>query len=76
MKLQGGCMCKQDRYSIETDVSEPDAGYCHCRTCQLVTSSPVAVMFTVPEVRCCAAIVNLLDLFASTLDLSLTTGRR
>lgn len=51
MKLQGGCMCKQVRYSIETDVSEPDAGYCHCRTCQLVTSSPVAVMFTVPEVR-------------------------
>jgi hypothetical protein len=40
-------MCGAVRYELG---SEPfDCGYCHCRTCQLNSGSPVMVFATVPE---------------------------
>ncbi len=42
----GGCLCGAVRYRLE---SEPfDAGWCHCRTCQLNSGSPAMVFATVP----------------------------
>jgi hypothetical protein len=44
--MQGGCMCSAVRYRLE---SEPyDAGWCHCRTCQLNSGSPAMAFATVP----------------------------
>ena len=42
----GGCMCGIVRYRLE---SEPfDAGWCHCRTCQLASGAPAMVFASVP----------------------------
>ena len=44
--LTGGCMCGAVRYQL---VSEPfDAGWCHCRTCQLTSGAPAMVFASVP----------------------------
>jgi hypothetical protein len=43
----GGCLCGTVRYRL---ASEPfDAGWCHCRTCQLNSGSPAMVFATVPQ---------------------------
>jgi hypothetical protein len=45
MALTGGCMCGTVRYSL---ASEPfDAGWCHCRTCQLFSGAPAVAFATV-----------------------------
>lgn len=42
----GGCLCGAIRYRLE---SAPfDAGWCHCRTCQLNSGSPAMAFATVP----------------------------
>ena len=42
---EGGCACGAIRYSL---ASAPfDAGYCHCRICQLTSGSPVMAFATV-----------------------------
>ena len=42
----GGCMCGAVRYRLD---SEPfDAGWCHCRTCQLSSGAPAMVFASVP----------------------------
>ena len=42
----GGCLCATVRFELD---SEPfDAGWCHCRTCQLNSGSPAMVFATVP----------------------------
>ena len=43
----GGCMCGKVRFRLE---SEPfDAGWCHCRTCQLTSGAPAVVFASVRE---------------------------
>lgn len=43
----GGCLCGAVRYRL---ASTPfDAGYCHCRICQLASGSPVMAFATVPR---------------------------
>jgi hypothetical protein len=43
--LTGGCACGAIRYRL---ASEPfDAGWCHCRTCQLSSGAPAVVFATV-----------------------------
>jgi hypothetical protein len=45
--LAGGCACGNVRYRLE---SEPfDAGYCHCRICQLTSGAPVMAFATIPR---------------------------
>jgi hypothetical protein len=45
-KLTGGCLCGAVRYRL---TSEPfDAGWCHCRTCQLASGAPALAFATVP----------------------------
>jgi hypothetical protein len=41
----GGCLCRRIRFSLTAAPFE--AGYCHCRMCQLATGSPVAAFGTV-----------------------------
>lgn len=44
--MEGGCLCGAVRYRLK---SEPfDAGWCHCRTCQLNSGSPAMAFATVP----------------------------
>ena len=44
--LRGGCACGAVRYELR---SRPfDAGWCHCRTCQLVSGAPAMVFASVP----------------------------
>jgi hypothetical protein len=44
--LTGGCACGAVRYRL---ASAPfDAGWCHCRTCQLNSGSPAMAFATVP----------------------------
>ncbi len=44
--MEGGCLCGKVRYRLK---SEPfDAGWCHCRTCQLNSGSPAMAFATVP----------------------------
>lgn len=44
--FEGGCACGAVRYRLE---SPPfDAGWCHCRTCQLNSGSPGMVFASVP----------------------------
>ena len=46
MGLTGGCMCGAVRYELK---SAPfDAGWCHCRTCQLNSGAPAMVFASVP----------------------------
>ena len=43
----GGCLCGAVRYRL---ASAPfDAGWCHCRTCQLNSGSPAMAFASVPE---------------------------
>ena len=43
----GGCTCGAVRYELK---SEPfDAGWCHCRICQLTSGAPAMVFASVPE---------------------------
>ncbi len=45
MGLTGGCMCGAVRYELN---SEPfDAGWCHCRTCQLNSGAPAMAFASV-----------------------------
>jgi hypothetical protein len=45
-KWTGGCLCGAIRYRL---ASAPfDAGWCHCRTCQLNSGSPAMAFATVP----------------------------
>jgi len=45
--LEGGCACGSVRYRL---ASAPyDAGWCHCRTCQLNSGAPGMVFASVPE---------------------------
>jgi hypothetical protein len=45
-KTTGGCACGAIRYALE---SAPfDAGWCHCRTCQLNSGAPAMVFASVP----------------------------
>jgi hypothetical protein len=45
--LEGGCACGAIRYRLG---SAPfDAGYCHCRICQLSSGAPVMAFATVPR---------------------------
>ena len=45
-RLEGGCACGAVRYRL---TSEPfDCGWCHCRTCQLVSGAPAMVFASVP----------------------------
>ncbi len=44
--VTGRCACGAIRYAL---LSEPfDAGYCHCRMCQLTSGAPVMAFATVP----------------------------
>ncbi|MEA3000170.1 MAG: hypothetical protein QOK17_2003 [Sphingomonadales bacterium] len=44
--ITGGCACGAVRYELK---SEPfDAGWCHCRTCQLNSGAPAMVFASVP----------------------------
>ena len=44
--ITGGCACGAVAYELG---SRPwDAGWCHCRTCQLVSGAPAMVFATVP----------------------------
>jgi hypothetical protein len=44
--LTGGCACGSVRYEL---ASEPfDAGWCHCRTCQLNSGAPAMAFASVP----------------------------
>ncbi len=45
MERTGGCLCGAVRYRL---ASEPfDAGWCHCRTCQLNSGSPAMAFASV-----------------------------
>jgi hypothetical protein len=45
--LTGGCLCGAIRFELR---SEPfEAGYCHCRICQLASGAPVLAFATVPR---------------------------
>jgi hypothetical protein len=45
-ELAGGCACGAVRYVLK---STPfDAGWCHCRTCQLNSGAPAMVFASVP----------------------------
>ncbi len=44
--MNGGCLCQAVRYELK---SEPwDAGWCHCRTCQLASGAPAMTFASVP----------------------------
>ena len=42
----GGCLCGVVRYELSSDPF--DAGWCHCRTCQLNSGAPAMAFATVP----------------------------
>lgn len=46
MKLDGGCLCGNIRYSI--DSLPIDAGFCHCKVCQRSSGAPVVAWLTIP----------------------------
>lgn len=43
----GGCLCGKVRFRLASDPF--DAGWCHCRTCQLSSGSPAMVFASVPD---------------------------
>ena len=45
MGLTGGCMCSKVRFELKSAPS--DAGWCHCRTCQLNSGSPAMAFASV-----------------------------
>ncbi len=45
--LTGGCLCGTVRYRLAS--APVDAGWCHCRTCQLNSGSPAMVFASVPS---------------------------
>jgi hypothetical protein len=44
--ITGGCACGAVRYELKSDPF--DAGWCHCRTCQLNSGAPAMVFASVP----------------------------
>jgi hypothetical protein len=44
--MEGGCMCGAVRYRLQS--APYDAGWCHCRTCQLNSGSPAMAFASVP----------------------------
>ncbi len=44
--IQGGCACGAVRYELAT--APADAGWCHCRICQLTSGAPAMVFASVP----------------------------
>ena len=46
---EGGCFCGSVRYRL--DGPPVDAGYCHCRMCQLAVGAPVVAWGTWPAER-------------------------
>lgn len=46
LNAAGGCLCGELRYTIQGVLV--DAGYCHCRLCQLANGAPVVAWLTVP----------------------------
>jgi len=46
MDWTGGCACGAVRYRLASD--PVDAGWCHCRTCQLNSGSPAMAFASVP----------------------------
>ena len=44
--FHGGCACGSVRYALNSDPF--DAGWCHCRICQLVSGAPAMAFATVP----------------------------
>jgi hypothetical protein len=45
--FSGGCACGSVRYELRS--APYDAGWCHCRTCQLNSGAPAMVFASVPE---------------------------
>jgi len=45
MGLTGGCMCGKVRFELKSDPY--DAGWCHCRTCQLNSGAPAMAFASV-----------------------------
>ena len=45
--MTGGCACGAVRYGLNS--SPFDAGWCHCRICQLVSGAPAMVFASVPH---------------------------
>jgi len=45
-KRAGGCLCGSVRYELSSKPS--DAGWCHCRTCQLFGGAPAMAFASVP----------------------------
>ena len=45
-RWNGGCLCGVVRYELSSDPF--DAGWCHCRKCQLNSGAPAMVFATVP----------------------------
>ena len=44
--MTGGCACGAVRYQLKS--APGDAGWCHCRTCQLVSGAPAMAFASVP----------------------------
>jgi len=44
--MDGGCLCGAVRYQLKS--APYDAGWCHCRICQLNSGSPAMAFATVP----------------------------
>ncbi|HEY0625197.1 MAG TPA: GFA family protein [Allosphingosinicella sp.] len=44
--IEGGCACGAVRYQLRS--APYDAGWCHCRTCQLNSGAPAMVFASVP----------------------------
>jgi len=44
--IGGGCACGKVRYELRS--APADAGWCHCRTCQLVSGTPAMAFASVP----------------------------
>jgi hypothetical protein len=45
-KWSGGCLCGTVRYELSSDPF--DAGWCHCRTCQLFGGAPAMAFASAP----------------------------
>lgn len=47
VNAEGGCLCGAVRYRVSGTIEE--SGYCHCRTCQRQSGSPVMAWFALPR---------------------------